>query len=93
MDDPFSPGWYAGNMIQRAGISQKEAAARMGISAAYLSDMLKGRRRIGPEMVALLVEHVETHDKDAARRDLHHLGAAADGWLIATPVGWQIPHP
>ena len=54
----------------------------MGISAAYLCDMLQGRRRVSPEIVELVVDRVETQDKDAARRDLHKLGAAADGWIV-----------
>jgi transcriptional regulator with XRE-family HTH domain len=93
MSEFMTPAWYVSNMLQREGVLQKDAAKRMGISSAYLSDMINGRRRIGPEMVALLIEHIETQDKDAARRDLHLLGAAADGWIIATPDGWQVPHP
>ena len=61
---------------------QKDAAARIGISAAYLNDMLKGRRRVSPEIVELVVDRIETQDKDAARTVLHKLGAAADGWII-----------
>lgn len=80
--DVFTPASYIGRMLQREKVSQKDAAERMGISAAYLCDMINGRRRIGPEMVELAVEHIETQDKNAARRDLHMLGAAADGWLV-----------
>ncbi len=78
----YTPAWYLTQMLKRHGILQKDAAARLGISAAYLSDMLNGRRRIGPEIVELAVERIETEDRDAARRDLHRLGAAADGWII-----------
>lgn len=80
--DQFTPAWYLRSMLEREKVSQKEAAERMGISAAYLSDMLNGRRRIGPEICELAVELIETTDKYAARRDLHRLGAAADGWVI-----------
>lgn len=82
MTEQFTPAWYISRMLEREKVLQKDAAARLGISAAYLSDMLNGRRRIGPEIVELVVERVETQDKDAARRDLHRLGAAADGWLL-----------
>jgi transcriptional regulator with XRE-family HTH domain len=82
MTDSLTPAWYVSAMLQREGVLQKEAARRIGISGAYLSDMLNGRRRIGPEMISLLVEHVETVDKKAALRDLHRLGAASDGWLV-----------
>lgn len=80
--DIFTPAGYITAMLRREKVLQKDAAHRLGISAAYLSDMLKGRRRIGPEIVELVVERVETQDKDAARRELHKLGAAADGWII-----------
>jgi len=80
--DQFTPAWYLRSMLEREGVSQKDAAERLGISAAYLSDMLNGRRRIGPEIVELAVERIETQDKAAARRDLHRLGAAADGWIL-----------
>jgi len=69
-------------MLVRHKLSQKDAATRIGISAAYLCDMLNGRRRIGPEIVELVVERIETEDKELARRDLHRLGAAADGWIV-----------
>lgn len=80
--DIFTPAGYIAAMLRREKVLQKDAADRLGISAAYLSDMLKGRRRVGPEIVELVVERIETQDKDAARRDLHKLGAAADGWVI-----------
>lgn len=80
--DIYTPAGYIRRMLAREKVSQQDAAARIGISAAYLSDMLNGRRRIGPEIVELVVERIETQDKDAARRDLHKLGAAADGWII-----------
>ena len=84
MNEPsiFTPAGYISRMLQREKVSQKDAAARMGISAAYLCDMLQGRRRVSPEIVELVVDRVETQDKDAARRDLHKLGAAADGWIV-----------
>lgn len=82
MSEQFTPAWYLRKMLERELVTQKEAAERMGISAAYLSDMLNGRRRIGPEVCELAVERIETKDKPAARRDLHRLGAAADGWIL-----------
>lgn len=82
LDDPFTPAGYITLMLRREGVSQKDAASRLGISAAYLSDMLNGRRRIGPEIVELVVERIETQDKNAARTDLHKLGSAADGWIV-----------
>jgi len=82
MSDQFTPAWYIRKMLERERVTQQEAAARVGISAAYLSDMLNGRRRVGPEIVELLIDRVETQDKAAARRDLHKLGAAADGWIL-----------
>jgi len=81
-DDMFTPAWYIARILERQHVTQKEAAQRIGISAAYLCDMLNGRRRIGPEIVELVVDRIETTDKYAARKDLHRLGAAADGWLI-----------
>lgn len=80
--DIGTPAGYLTALLRREGILQKDAAARIGISAAYLSDMLNGRRRIGPEVVELIVDRIETTDKAAARRDLHMLGAAADGWIV-----------
>lgn len=82
MSDQFTPAWYLRKMLERERVSQKDAAERMGISAAYLSDMLNGRRRIGPEICELAVERIETQDKTHARIDLHRLGAAADGWIL-----------
>jgi len=82
MGEQFTPAWYISRMLAREKVSQKDAAARIGISAAYLSDMLNGRRRIRPEIVELVVDRIETMDKEAARRDLHRLGAASDGWII-----------
>lgn len=78
----ITPAWYIRAMLKREHVTQREAAKRLGISEAYLSDMLNERRRIGPEMVALVVERIETADKNAAMSDLHALGAAADGWII-----------
>lgn len=80
--DIFSPAGYISAMLRREGVLQKDAAARLGISAAYLSDMLNGRRRIGPEIVELVVDRIETQNQSAARLDLHRLGAAADGWIV-----------
>jgi Plasmid maintenance system antidote protein len=82
MTDQFTPAWYIRQMLAREGVTQTEAAARMGISAAYLSDMLNGRRRVSPEIVELAVDRIETADKNAARLDLHRLGAASDGWIL-----------
>lgn len=81
-DEMFTPAWYISRMLEREKVSQKDAAARIGISAAYLCDMLNGRRRVSPEIVELVVERIETQDKVAARNDLHRLGAAADGWIV-----------
>ena len=78
----MTPAGYITLMLRRERVSQKDAAERLGISAAYLSDMLNGRRRIGPEIVELVVERIETQDKVAARIDLHRLGSAADGWIV-----------
>lgn len=82
MGEQFTPSWYIRKMLEREGVSQQDAAKRMGISAAYLSDMLNGRRRISPEICELAVDRIETHDKTSARVDLHRLGAAADGWIL-----------
>ncbi len=82
MSEQFTPSWYLRKMLEREGVSQQEAAKRMGISAAYLCDMLNGRRRISPEICELAVDRIETQDKPAARSDLHRLGAAADGWIL-----------
>jgi transcriptional regulator with XRE-family HTH domain len=84
-DHELTPAWYVRRIIERAGITQREAAKRLCISEAYLSDMLKSRRRIGPEMVELIVDRIETENMEAARVDLHFLGASADGWLVSTP--------
>lgn len=82
MSEQFTPAWYLRKMLEREGVLQAEAAKRMGISGAYLSDMLNGRRRISPEICELAIDRIETTDKAAARRDLHRLGAAADGWIL-----------
>lgn len=82
MTEQFTPAWYIRQMLARERVSQQDAAARIGISAAYLSDMLNDRRRVSPEICELIVDRVETIDKEAARRDLHRLGAAADGWIL-----------
>lgn len=81
-----SPAGYVAAMLRREQVSQRDAAKRIGISEAYLCDMLRARRRIGPEMVELIVQCIETEDKDAARLDLHRLGAEADGWIVPAPL-------
>lgn len=37
-------------LIKSAGISQRELARRMEVSASYVNDMKHGRRAIGPDI-------------------------------------------
>ena len=65
--------------IQRAGLMQKDAARLLGISPAYLSDVISGRRRVTPELAELVCDRIEKEDADALRADFALFGAMADG--------------
>ena len=49
--------------IRQAAFNQKEAARKMGISQAYLSDVLQGRRKISVEF-ALAFERLTRYEAE-----------------------------
>lgn len=64
---------------RRQGETQKDIAARIGISEQYLCDILRGRRMMGPKVLTWLgVERVVMY---SAVRDDSILAARAAGWL------------
>ena len=50
----MSPGEALGLMIKELGISQREMARHLRISQPYLSDILRMKRGISPEMACRL---------------------------------------
>ena len=70
------------SVIERAGLMQKDAARLLGISPAYLSDVISGRRRVTPEMAELVCDRIEQEHADALRADFALFGAMADGWDV-----------
>ena len=69
--------------LRRHGLSQKEAAEKLGISQGYLCDVLKGRRRVTPELASLVADRIEIESKSEFLADVHYLGALQDGWKIS----------
>lgn len=63
-----------------AGHKQSDIAKRLGVSQAYLSDMLNGRRRINPPMLDKLADLLSIDRKSIAR--LHKVGAREQGWRV-----------
>ena len=82
MSEWFDPALHIHKAIVRAGLTQRDAAQRLGISAQYLSDIIKGRRRVSPELVDLVCSRVEEVERDALHADLTMCGAMADGWQL-----------
>ncbi len=78
------------NSLQRAGISQREAARLMGLSPQYLHDIIAGNRRLTPEIASLWAKFVEPTEKELFRAALNGLGAAQDGWdMDAIYEAWK----
>lgn len=69
--------------LRRHRLSRKEAAEKLGISQGYLCDVLKGRRRVTPELANLVAERIETESKNEFLSDVHYLGALQDGWKVS----------
>lgn len=64
-------------LVQRLS-TQKALAAELGISEAYLSDVLKGRRPPTPK----LADGIAAWAADGERARWHGLGAMACGWFL-----------
>lgn len=56
-------GYYIRVLRENAGISLRQAAIQLGVSAAYLSDMELGKARI-KELVATFFEDLTTNQKE-----------------------------
>ena len=65
--------------IEKAGLSQREAAAKIGITPQYLSDILSGRRYFTPDTLDAL------HKATGATTNI------ADWLIVAVRArGWDI---
>jgi len=54
--DPSEVGKRMRHMREKAGISLRDAADKMGVSAAYLSDMERGNRAFSSDRIRQLEE-------------------------------------
>ena len=52
-------GWQVRTVREASGIGQREMAERIGMSAAYLSDMERGNRPVSPKYLAKIKRELE----------------------------------
>lgn len=63
-------------LVSRQG-SQKDAAQAWGISAAYLTDVLKGRRDPGPKLLKALGIRKEVTYREEPKEEAHAVSERA----------------
>ncbi len=58
--------------LRRNGLKQKDLAARLGVSAAAISNYVNGHKRITPERAELFMRaiHGEKEEEGAARKQV-----------------------
>ena len=61
-------------------LKQKDVAERAGVSQAYVSDLLHGRRDMTPKALEKLCDAIDVDDN--TRANLHVMGARLDGWNV-----------
>ena len=67
-------------ILTTSKITQTEASARMGISAAYLSDIKQGKRSPTPEIIQLLTDVFALTRKQSTA--LHEAAARDKGFKV-----------
>jgi len=66
--------------LTKAGLNQSELADAMGISQAYVSDLMHGRRGMTPSLVGRVSIALKLSRGDHTKVNM--LGARASGWDI-----------
>lgn len=65
---------------EKIGLSQKDFAARLNVSAQYVCDLEKGRRLGSVQHVDAICDLIGAWP--AMRKEWHQAGARAHGWKI-----------
>ena len=66
--------------MERHNGKQKDVAERAGVSQAYVSDLLHGRRDMTPKALEKLCDAIDVDDN--TRANLHVMGARLAGWNV-----------
>ena len=61
-------------------LKQKDVAERAGVSQAYVSDLLHGRRDMTPRALEKLCDAIDVGY--STRANLHRIGAQLAGWNV-----------
>lgn len=67
-------------IIETTGMKQNVLAEHAGISQAYLSDVLNGRRNLTPTLLERLLGVLGASPR--LSKTMHRMGARAAGWII-----------
>ena len=67
-------------VLEESETSQRSFAESLGISSAFLSDLLHGNRGPSPRLINKICDYMGRGPK--GRREWHIAGARTDGWEV-----------